>query len=421
MLSRWPIRNKLIVGIALLVVILLTMSISSFQGTYAYRELVRSISSRAHELELATDLASQVSDLRVTLADLDDAQRYDDHLQPSWAPGLNADFSSQLAEVSKTIRQYEIKLNEHEHHDFEIGEPSHERDAVSRTYTCLASIEELTSVDRWYLEAERTNSLRTNLIELQNLGKELPHYLEYRMLTLSQDVKSRYRTWIVLTWVSAIAAMILLTLFISLGYRWVFRPLRMLVKGSRQVAGGDFNFRIQIPNHDEMGELADAMNQMTSRFCAIRDDLDHQVQVRTKQVVRSEQLASVGFLAAGVAHEINNPLASIALCAESLESRLQEIAPANHEQAEVVARYLKMIQTEAFRCKEITEKLLDFSRMGEVQRPERRSARTGARRDRHGAPSGQISKPSHRICAGRTGDCTGKRARNQTSGVELGD
>ncbi len=61
-----------------LVVILLTMSTSSFQGTYAYRELVRSISSRAHELELATDLASQVSDLRVTLADLDDAQRYGD-------------------------------------------------------------------------------------------------------------------------------------------------------------------------------------------------------------------------------------------------------------------------------------------------------------------------------------------------------
>ena len=72
-----------------------------------------------------------------------------------------------------------------------------------------------------------------------------------------------------------------------------------------------------------MAELADAMNDMTARFEAIRDDLDRQVQERTKQVVRSEQLASVGFLAAGVAHEINNPLASIALCAESLESRVR--------------------------------------------------------------------------------------------------
>jgi two-component system, NtrC family, sensor kinase len=367
-LRRWPIRNKLLVGIALLLVILLTMSISSFQGTYAYRELVRSISSRAHELELATDLASQVSDLRVTLADLDDAQGYKDLQQPSWAPGLNADFSRQLEDVNKTIRQYEVKLNEHEHHDFEIGEPSHERDAVSRTYKCLASIEELTSVDRWYLESERTNSLRTNLIELQNLGKELPHYLEDRMLTLSQDVKSRYRAWIVLTWVSAIAAMVLLTLFISLGYRWIFRPLRILVKGSRRVAAGDFDYGICIASNDEMAELAEAMNDMTNRFRTIRDDLDHQVQIRTKQVVRSEQLASVGFLAAGVAHEINNPLASIAMCAESMERRMLEIAPACGDEAAVMGRYLKMIQTEAFRCKEITEKLLDFSRLGEVKR-----------------------------------------------------
>ncbi len=210
--------------------------------------------------------------------------------------------------------------------------------------------------------------MRTNLIELQNLGKELPHYLERRMLTLSQDVKSQYRAWIVLTWFAAIAATVLLTLFISLGYRWIFRPLRILVKGSRRVAGGDFDYQIQVASHDEMAELADAMNDMTNRFRAVRDDLDHQVQVRTKQVVRSEQLASVGFLAAGVAHEINNPLASIALCAESMESRMLEIAPACGDEAEVMGRYLKMIQTEAFRCKEITEKLLDFSRLGEVKR-----------------------------------------------------
>jgi nitrate/nitrite-specific signal transduction histidine kinase len=62
----------------------------------------------------------------------------------------------------------------------------------------------------------------------------------------------------------------------------------LLVKGSRRVAGGDFNFRIQLNSRDEMGELADAMNDMTTRFRTIRDDLDRQVQIRTKQVVRSE-------------------------------------------------------------------------------------------------------------------------------------
>ena len=67
-------------------------------------------------------------------------------------------------------------------------------------------------------------------------------------------------------------------------------------------------------------------------------------------------------MAAGVAHEINNPLASIAMCAESLESRIGKDVDA------VASRYIQLIQSEAFRCKGITEKLLDFSRVGEVRR-----------------------------------------------------
>ena len=76
MLSRWPIRNKLLLGITLLLVIVLSLSTSSFQGTYAFREIVRGVSSRANELPLATALSKQISDLRVALADLDNAQQY---------------------------------------------------------------------------------------------------------------------------------------------------------------------------------------------------------------------------------------------------------------------------------------------------------------------------------------------------------
>ncbi|MEO1992208.1 MAG: ATP-binding protein, partial [Pirellulales bacterium] len=169
------------------------------------------------------------------------------------------------------------------------------------------------------------------------------------------------------TIVSSLAAVFLLIALGLLTYRWVFRPLRHLGHASRRVASGDFTFRIHLDTRDEMAELADALNDMTKRFREIRDDLDKQVQLRTREVIRSEQLASIGFLAAGVAHEINNPLASIAMCAESLESRINSFQEAPEEMS-LINRYVELIQTEAFRCKGITEKLLDFSRLGEVRR-----------------------------------------------------
>ena len=163
------------------------------------------------------------------------------------------------------------------------------------------------------------------------------------------------------------------------------------------MAAGEFGYRIRIDTDDEMAELAKAMNDMTARFQEIRDDLDRQVQERTKQVVRSEQLASVGFLAAGVAHEINNPLASIAMCAESLEGRCRELLDEADPQQAVIGNYLRMIQTEAFRCKGITEKLLDFSRIGPGRRQNTELGELVARRDRDARPPGQVPAEAHRV------------------------
>ena len=78
---------------------------------------------------------------------------------------------------------------------------------------------------------------------------------------------------------------------------------------------------------------------------------------------RAEKLAAVGRLAAGIVHEINNPLATIAACAESMEQRVSEGAFDSSDAVEDLSEYLGLIKSEAFRCKTITTDLLDFSRV----------------------------------------------------------
>src|SRR5213078_1664616 len=81
-----------------------------------------------------------------------------------------------------------------------------------------------------------------------------------------------------------------------------------------------------------------------------------------RQMLLTERLTTAGRLAAGVAHELNNPLATIAGCAESLQSRLKEGALAGRAELADFPSYLGLIEEEAYRCKEITSSLLQFVR-----------------------------------------------------------
>jgi GAF domain-containing protein/nitrogen-specific signal transduction histidine kinase len=81
-----------------------------------------------------------------------------------------------------------------------------------------------------------------------------------------------------------------------------------------------------------------------------------------QQLLLTERLTTAGKLASGVAHELNNPLATIAGCAESLASRLREPGLAGREELADFRQYLGLIEEEAYRCKEITGSLLQFVR-----------------------------------------------------------
>ena len=390
MLSHWPIRTKLKLGLGLLLVTVLALFSSAYYGLYAYRGLVKGLSARSAELPLAGQVSQKLVDLRDILrqanervelagkaqsqAGVSEAETNSELYFSHWdAAVLNAEYQMHLGEFKDALKRYRRQLNRSGEADaLRFGDDAQERKTLAQIDKVLQSILATDLEEDWLLDPSRIGELSQEVEQLRHLVTALPSHLHKQFQEFANEVRAKYRTAIVVAWGNAGLALILLVTSIRLFYKWFAEPLQILVQGSREVAKGKYSHRIHLDTHDEIGELAEAMNDMTAQFQQTRDDLDRQVRERTQQVVRSEQLASVGFLAAGVSHEINNPLASIALCSESLEGRLADLfaesETSQSEDVQVVHDYLQMIQREAFRCKQITEKLLDFARMGDSQR-----------------------------------------------------
>src|SRR6185369_12876663 len=175
---------------------------------------------------------------------------------------------------------------------------------------------------------------------------------------------------------SLIAAVVLLSaLFLTLIWLMVHRPIRQLIVGTNHVAAGELDYKIRITSRDEFGELAHSFNRMTGELqranAEISDwarTLEERVETKTveleqahQHVLRVEKLASIGKLAAIVAHEINNPLAGILVYARLLLKRLGRDGDAEADRDDT-RKHLETIAAESARCGEIVKGLLHFSR-----------------------------------------------------------
>ena len=373
--ARWPIKYKLRLCFALLLVIVAILAVSGLHGSYAYRELAKTVSWRSAEFPLVDALSEQT--LEIERAVRGEKSEYDQLTRnsPFEENTRSQDFDGALFELGESIRRYR-ELVEHDLPQFgKISDRRGDRRILEQIDLKSKELKDLRTSSAKFLDQQHLDRLGNKVDEMQELVGQLRQQLYDRLQSLSAEVKVEYQAWIGLAWMSAVAAAIVLLVLVRLFYAWVMNPLAVLIEGSRRIAkSDDFAYRIRLATQDEMAELAESMNAMTARFLQIKTDQEETIRRRTQEVVRSEQLASVGFLAAGVAHEINNPLASIALCAESLESRVHDILPADDRSAPenadiaILKKYLRRIQDEAFRCKEITGRLLDFSRVGNARK-----------------------------------------------------
>jgi two-component system, NtrC family, sensor kinase len=148
-------------------------------------------------------------------------------------------------------------------------------------------------------------------------------------------------------------ATLLLAVLIAIPVAWsISRPLTGLASATRKVAQGDWSVRVSVEGYMEMQSLAESFNKMVE---ALKETQE--------QLVQKEKLASVGQLAAGVAHEINNPLGSVLLYADILRKETPDEDPQQQEDLDMIIR-------EATRCKTIVNDLLNFSRQNEVMAQE---------------------------------------------------
>jgi two-component system, NtrC family, sensor kinase len=150
--------------------------------------------------------------------------------------------------------------------------------------------------------------------------------------------------------------------------RFLNQPVKELIECTHRVAQGDLDFQIPIRSEDELGIVARSFNQMTqdlkraktaltewaNRLEQLVDERTRDLREAQERLVRSEKMASVGKLAAGVAHEINNPLTGVLTFSQLL---MEQFPPESSEYHD-----LKVINQETLRCRKIVRGLLEFSR-----------------------------------------------------------
>lgn len=146
-------------------------------------------------------------------------------------------------------------------------------------------------------------------------------------------------------------------------YRSVMRPLRNLEIAMRQIADARLDHRIGMSGDREFVQLMKHFNAMSDAIEDLHRSMKEQIDVKSRQLLRSEQLAGVGYLAAGLAHEINNPLAIITGHAQRMLRRMEKRATpgVNDAELEAAASTLRLVCEEAFRCRDIAVRLLRLS------------------------------------------------------------
>ncbi len=243
------------------------------------------------------------------------------------------------------------------------GEPNHETAEANQVNAIQASLLQLkqllvaptpqalfASRDALF---DRVNKLLTELIQITRNETD----------DAREDLRGHIATIAFMMKLTGLVGVVLLVTTVWLLQRQVVSPLHSMQRAVERFGAGDLAHRLEFNAHNELGSLAHTFNQMAARLSESQRQLGELLEQRTQQFKQAAKLADVGTFAAGVAHEINTPIASVASCAEGLERKLKKGPVAESE----ILEYLRTISGEAHRTSELAARLLTFARRGPAE------------------------------------------------------
>jgi two-component system, NtrC family, sensor kinase len=193
------------------------------------------------------------------------------------------------------------------------------------------------------------------------------------LASTERNVAESTRQVLIYTILAVLGVAVLISAFVR---HMLGGPLRALTEGTRRLGSGELGYQIQLDSSGELQDLAHSFNTMSRQIHEAHEEinawnrtLEERVDQKTRELsgaqeemLRVERMASIGKLAAVVAHEINNPLAGILTYSKLLKKRLsREAAP----DAENIGM-LELMESESRRCGEIVKNLMTFARPSSI-------------------------------------------------------
>lgn len=227
------------------------------------------------------------------------------------------------------------------------------RNITPLCYECIPYID---SVHALFTKYKKSDSL---IVSLQTAGDRLEETTEEIAVREREKINSFIANTMKLLFAALVLLFILGPLFVYKTASYIVAPIKRLAEITKRISKGDITVRAPLKEQDETYSLAVSFNTMLDNLQNTQKSLKENIELlneKQAQLVESEKRASMGFLVAGVAHELNNPLNNISLRAEIVQEEIRKFSDGKLD------GYVHDIVTQSQRAHKIINNLLDFAR-----------------------------------------------------------